>query len=406
MNSTPVLALALVACGGGMGGIAHTAERDSAGVPIVENRGDPALLAWRIDTLPRIDIGGAEGDSSQQLFRVAGVVRLQDGRVVVGDGGTSQLRFYDTDGRFLLSAGRKGDGPGEFRSIGSVFPYEGDSLLVTDDQLRRISIFDDRGAFGRSFAVQTSAELPFASVIGVFGDMTLLGQGFVQTGGVPPSGLQRYDNALYHLDEQATLITPLGNVSGSDVYYEPIGGGFRIVEALFGRDTHYRTAAGHFYIAPNDTYEIRRYRPGGTLDQIVRRVRKPRKVTDDDIAAEHARRLARAETDASRREAERLFDKLPHPSTWPAYGTMIVDDSLNLWVGDYVRGTNAPTTWTVFDSAGHMLGTVANPRGFVPSHIGQDFLLGRWRDELDVEHVRLHALTRSPALFAERQRRR
>ncbi len=104
--------------------------------------------------------------------------------------------------------------------------------------------------------------------------------------------------------------------------------------------------------------------------------------------------MADARTDNARRDAERLLDELPRPSAFPAYGTVIADDSLNLWVGNYVPGTRAPTTWTVFDSGGRMLGTIANPRGFVPDHIGQSFLLGRWRDELDVEHVRLYLLSK------------
>jgi hypothetical protein len=34
------------------------------------------------------------------------------------------------------------------------------------------------------------------------------------------------------------------------------------------------------------------------------------------------------------------------------------------------------------------------PGGFMPTHIGDDFVLGIATDELDVEHVRLYRLTR------------
>ena len=39
-----------------------------------------------------------------------------------------------------------------------------------------------------------------------------------------------------------------------------------------------------------------------------------------------------------------------------------------------------------------MLGTMAFPINFVPRHIGDDFVLGSWRDEVDVEHVQLYEL--------------
>lgn len=394
MNFTPTLALLLVACGGGLGEATRTSERDSAGVRIVENRGEPAPLPWRIDTVPLVDIGGESADSNQQLFGVTSVLRMHDGRIVVSNDGTGQLRFFDASGRFVGATGRKGEGPGEFRNVGLLFPYQGDSLLVTDDRLRRISIFDSKGTFGRSFTIQTSAEVPFASVIGVFDDRTLLGQGGVSTGGAVPSGLQRYDIPLYHLDGSAAPLMSLGQFPGSEMFFEALGRGFTIHMAMFARTTRYLVGGSYFYVAANDTYEIQRHRPDGTPDQILRWIHEPRRVTSDDMEAERARRLANARTDNAKRDAERLFNEIPHPATFPAYGTVIVDDSLNLWVGDYVPATRSPTTWTVFDSSGRMLGTIANPQGFVPDQIGQDFLLGRWRDELDVEHVRLYSLTR------------
>ncbi len=39
-----------------------------------------------------------------------------------------------------------------------------------------------------------------------------------------------------------------------------------------------------------------------------------------------------------------------------------------------------------------MLGVVETPPRFQISQIGSDFMLGRWRDELGVEHVRMYEL--------------
>jgi hypothetical protein len=41
-----------------------------------------------------------------------------------------------------------------------------------------------------------------------------------------------------------------------------------------------------------------------------------------------------------------------------------------------------------------MLGSVAVPEGFRPTHIGQDFILGVEKDDLDVESVRQYTLTK------------
>jgi hypothetical protein len=39
-----------------------------------------------------------------------------------------------------------------------------------------------------------------------------------------------------------------------------------------------------------------------------------------------------------------------------------------------------------------MLGVIETPERFTIHQIGDDFVLGSWADELDIEHVRLYQL--------------
>src|SRR5688572_2835117 len=81
---------------GGIG--SGPSRRDSAGVEIVENRGAPAwtsATAWTVADTPSVSIGGNESDSTALFSRVQNAVRLGDGRIVVANGGTRELRFYD-----------------------------------------------------------------------------------------------------------------------------------------------------------------------------------------------------------------------------------------------------------------------------------------------------------------------
>ena len=382
---------------------AATAFRDSAGVRIAETTvlGELPSFRWRIGGEPIADVGAGD-DAREQLFGVVGAIRLDDGRIVIANGGTNELRFYDSAGRFIRAAGREGEGPGEFRSIGNLFRYGRDSLLVTDPRLRRLSVFDADGRFGRSFAIQTTAELPFANVIGLFDDGSIFAQGFVRSGAATPSGLQRYDNPLYHLDASGALVTELGLYSGSELFFEAFDGGFSMHTALFPRTTEYHAAGVVYYIAANDTHEIRVYTPDGQLRRIIRVLQDLIPVTDADVEREKQRRLERATSESDRRDIERLFRELPQPKTMPAYSDIVIDDLDNLWVGDYapyplrIQNFAAPRTavtgWTVFDDTGRLLGRVTMPEGLRPLHIGNDFVLGSWSDDLDVEHIRLHAL--------------
>lgn len=58
-------------------------------------------------------------------------------------------------------------------------------------------------------------------------------------------------------------------------------------------------------------------------------------------------------------------------------------------------------TWRIYDLAGRQLAELTTPEGFALHDVGEDWVLGEWRDSLDVEYVRLYRLAKSgrtPAL--------
>ena len=68
-----------------------------------------------------------------------------------------------------------------------------------------------------------------------------------------------------------------------------------------------------------------------------------------------------------------------------------MDDEGNLWVGEY-RLQTEDQSWAVFDSNGRFLGVVDTPPNGLVNHIGSDFVLGVWQDELEVEQVRMYRI--------------
>ncbi|MDE2984600.1 MAG: hypothetical protein OXU69_07830, partial [Gemmatimonadota bacterium] len=69
-----------------------------------------------MDTIPEYQIGEVEGSEPYLFTRIAGARRLLDGRVVVLDRESCELRFFDGEGGFLERTGGRGEGPGEFTS--------------------------------------------------------------------------------------------------------------------------------------------------------------------------------------------------------------------------------------------------------------------------------------------------
>ena len=83
---------------------------------------------------------------------------------------------------------------------------------------------------------------------------------------------------------------------------------------------------------------------------------------------------------------------MPFPETMPAHETeLATDEDGNLWVPEYKLPTEQPS-WAVFDPDGRFLGVVGIPTGGRITHIGPDFVLGVWIDEMEVEQVRMYRL--------------
>ena len=79
-------------------------SRDSLGVRIVESVCTSRWnenSAWWIDEAPLVDL--LESGTGEERFfdRVRDVLRAADGRLIVGDGASSEVRMYDASGRFV-----------------------------------------------------------------------------------------------------------------------------------------------------------------------------------------------------------------------------------------------------------------------------------------------------------------
>lgn len=136
-----------LACGGG------EEEAREIGTDTVEE--------WSLSAEPLLEIGVVEGEEPYQLHQASGSVRLADGRVVVLNQGSDQLRFFGPEGTHLRSVGGPGEGPGEFQRPTRIRLTSPDTLRVWDARLHRFSWFDTAGTFVRTEAVELGGEEPF-----------------------------------------------------------------------------------------------------------------------------------------------------------------------------------------------------------------------------------------------------
>jgi hypothetical protein len=116
---------------------------------------------WTLSDDPLLEIGVRAGEDHYELHNAWGSVRLDDGRIVVANAGSQELRFYDEEGSFLSSVGQNGEGPGEFRNPSRLRKAGGDTLLVWDERLWRISYFNPEGEFLGASQVRRNSDLDF-----------------------------------------------------------------------------------------------------------------------------------------------------------------------------------------------------------------------------------------------------
>lgn len=395
----PVLATS--GCAEAGGGEPDVVRTDSAGVEIVETEGTrwTAQTAWRPAPEPAVAIGVLEGPEEYQLFRVRDAGRLPGGRIVVANAGTSELRFYGPDGSYLFAAGGSGDGPGEFQRLSRV-DVGRDSVWAFDAGNRRVSVFDAAGTFVRSFLLEPPAEAGYPSYAGRFSDGTLLATVSRVIGPDELSDaevIRRPFTFLTYGPEGAPRDTVGTYPGGGSFIRLHDGGSLSVWTVPFDTRTAHAVAGDRLFLGPTDAFRIEVRDGGGRLLRSIRVPHEPRPVTPELREAFIEERVAEREDPEARREARENYEEIPFPERVPAFADLLADADGRVWAQEYPLPGEEGTRWTVFDPTGVRLGTVALPDGFEPLEVGEDAVLGRARDELDVERILLYPLEKPEA---------
>ncbi|GMV06370.1 MAG: hypothetical protein AMXMBFR53_26460 [Gemmatimonadota bacterium] len=365
-------------------------QRDSAGVQIIESM-EPLWASgegWSVDSLPLMDLAKGRSGPEYEFFQVRDAARLDDGRVAVANYGTSEVRVYGSDGRFHLSSGGAGQGPGEFQRLTSVQPYRGDSLVAFDYWAKRVTLLDSAGAVAR-----------VTSLFGQEGSLTDLyalseGQFLLQTAAITEmanaQGRMRVPAPLVLLAADGTVVDTLAVVAGFETYVFDRGD----ARPPLSRRLHVAARDSLVYIAEGDYLGFQVRAVNGTLSQIVRLpaydLEVPVAVRDSIRAAMLGQELP----PPFRPVMEAMANSIP--TRRPASSGLTVDALGYVWLQEYVVNNSAsgPRRWLVFEPNGEWLGHVSVPPSFDLYEVGEDFVLGRSLDAMGVETVQVLRLHR------------
>lgn len=363
--------------------------RDSAGVRIVSHD-----APGTVDSVlgPPVLTIGRFGEPDYEFFRIATVLSQADRDIVVVNGGTSELRFFDSAGTYVRTVGGPGEGPAEFGFLSTAWLRPGESIAVHDPRRRRVVLFGPEGTFreGRSYASWLTSDDPppgglcaFPGLLGLLGDGRGVVSGWSCAEMRGSTGLRSISLPLgIHGDAgtdtlgtfDAARIWEDGDATNPRERYTPIpfGGGARFA---IGED--------RIFISEGSTYEIRVFRADGRPLSTLRETGPPPPVLTED------EERYRAERDSAGRP---LASDVPFPDHFPGYETLLLSAEGDLWARRSARPQDRHHTWAVFSGDGARLRHVVLPADFDVESVRGGRIYGYSTNDMDVQTVVVYEL--------------
>ena len=386
------------------GTAAAQTTRDSAGIRIIENA-KPAWAQgreWKLSENPILVLGDGKG-ADDRFGRIVGVTRLSDGRVVVADQSTLQLKFFDASGGYVKAVGGKGQGEDQFRDFRAASKIAADSIVV--DALEKAAVFAPTGSFARSIRVGPfppgTMQTPFAATVGRFANGHAIVADFPQGKHAP--GVQQWvdSSSLVLVDGSGAVVRSLGKAPA--VLF--VAGASRAEPMDLGPQAVFASSGHAFYWGFNNEYTIRVYDAEGKLQRLVRRSWLPRRLTSREVDeyVDGWLQMWSKKTGAERDAERKAMREKTYPEFLAPYSAIVATSAGELWVREpdltgapgcwcLAGVSTVPIKWSVFDAAGRWLGDVTLPARFTPLEIDADYVLGRSRGTDNVARVVMYRL--------------
>jgi hypothetical protein len=124
------------------------------GVKTIRNPEFPKEGVIRYSLQEELSIGGESGGTESVLNRPIDLKLDSNGNIYVMDWGDVEIKVFAPDGRLLRTAGKKGQGPGEFDIPAFFVISADDKTILLSCRQYQISVLDATGAYLSGFKVE------------------------------------------------------------------------------------------------------------------------------------------------------------------------------------------------------------------------------------------------------------
>jgi hypothetical protein len=385
------------------------ADEESDGVsPIGDVRNSPPYESWGVDSTPVLRVGLLAQERDEFHFsNIRFAASLSDGRLVIVDGGSLEIRWFNADGSFSHRAGGRGEGPGELSRVQSGALLAGDSLVIFDPRNQRLTWFDSQGTLARTRRLDLGVSLGVALQEFERGHLLVTVEGPNHNFGGASYNYTR-DSLFAVLVTDASAPDTILRLTGAEAvtwvdYVDGTPSGTRQMELPFGERTLVGGPGTSVAVVRSNDDAMRFFSlDGGIVHSAHRSDLDPPLVSPElwqqyvTTAVERAMTTG-ASAELAREGAEERLELLPEGRRVPNYDRMLIDRvGERIWLRDFMLPwmSDAPQDWTVHDEQGRILARLETPAGFDLMHVAQDRLVGVDRDGMGVEYVAVYQLMR------------
>jgi len=318
----------------------------------VKNPSVPMIPEMKITFEEELTIGTVDGDENYMFGSRVFINADEKHNFYVTDGDRLTVNKYDPDGRFLLSIGRAGQGPGEFQTVSrAMFDPEG-NIYVHDSSSQRISFFRRDGTFIRAIRIPKKIDMLRMSPDGLYIARA--------ADNIELNNTKTWDYVYGLFDADFNLITEFMRSPQDAGVFSKGGSPSRVLadylsSIAFKPRVHYAfNAHGFLYFGYPEDYEIKVYAPDGRPVKIIRREDGQRRISPRDKDRFMQAQIEELGNKMPPGEERNIFNLVSYPQHKPAYEKFALME--NGWIFVVVdSGQTDSVLVDIFDQEGQYL---------------------------------------------------
>jgi hypothetical protein len=388
-----VYSLSACAMGEQPRGTLSDAVEDSAGVQIITHGLRTTTNVPAVQAIEELRIGSVDGPAETQFGFVSTIHLADDGTIWMYDPRNYRISVFDARGGFVRSFGRRGTGPGEFSGSVTGFAVLRDTVVVLE--LNRAHTFDRQGNLLQTQLTEGADVLRVSTPVPTPAGLLVFAQERVDRGGARGGPFR--DTTSVRLFDPATA--QVGEVVHhfANTPYFLFGSSGWLMRPLFQAESRYGVMHnGRLFYSDGAEYAIDFYDSTGSLMRRIRAEVERIPVTDADMREYIQRELAEERGGSEGIEFRKAFEQhaegVGHAEYRPIVGRIIGADNGGFMVERLDLDTEPfnfddDTTWDVFDAEGRITGRLTLAERITARRFTGTHLYAVARDGDDVQYI-------------------